>query len=247
MAVLVLAACAKAPLETEADRAARGFFEAVRTSDVRAVDALLSPAASAPDRAQRFEQARRAIPGGPVSETRAVGWVRTEVAGRKRLGTVHLYRYPGADLAVSTVLERTPPGNGYKVVGFYLSRLPPGAVEANRFTLAGKSLRQLSFLLSAFASPLIMLGVAVLVILAPGLKLKPLWFALCFVGVGLAYMNWTNGQGGFSPAQISLINFGFTRATDISPWIVRFSAPVGALLVLARLILHKGRPKLATA
>ena len=74
------------------------------------------------------------------------------------------------------------------------------------------------------------------------MKLKPAWFALCFVGIGSAYMNWTSGAAGFNAAQLSLINFGFTRATDISPWIIRFSAPVGALVVLVRLLLHRPRP-----
>jgi hypothetical protein len=238
---LVLAACGRAPLETEADQTARSFFTALSRADWPGVDATLAPSAlAAANRHLQFEGARRAIPGGAPTEAKGVGWGRTETAGRKRLTALHLYRYPGADLVVTTSLERIPPSNGYRVVGLVLNRLPPDALEANRFTL-DKPARQLVFLASAVASPLIMIGVALLVIVTPGLKLKPLWFLLCFLGVGVAYMNWTTGQGGFAPTQLAVINLGFTRATDISPWIVRFSAPVGAILVGLGLMAWRAR------
>lgn len=240
LGLLYLAACARAPLETEGDQASRAFFTSVARGDWRGVDASLTPAAVAtPGHLQGFAQAKGAIPGGPLEESRTVGWRRTERSGRKRLEAVHLYRYPGADLVVSTTLERTPPDNGYKVAGFYLNRVPPGVVEANRFSLADKTRRHYLFLLTAVLSPLVMLGMAAMAAFTPDLKLKFLWAALSFVGVGAAWMNWTTGVGGFVPAQIGLINFGFSRVTDISPWTIRFSAPVGALLVLARLLLHQ--------
>jgi hypothetical protein len=239
-ALLLLAACARPPMETEADQAARGFFEALRTGDWAAADAGLAPAqAASPDHRLRLAAARKAIPGGEIAQGKPIGWTRTETAGRKRLTALHLYRYPGADLVVATTLERAPPSNAYKVSALVLNRLAPGQVEANRFTLKGKGARQLTFLASAVLSPLVMLGVALMAAFTRGLAWKPLWVALCFVGVGAAYMNWTNGQGGFAWAQIGLIGLGANRATDISPWIVHFAAPLGAILVLARLLLRR--------
>jgi hypothetical protein len=207
------------------------------------VEAQITPGlARVPDRRQRFEQMRRDMPAGQLQEVRTVGWERRQVGGTKRMDTVHLYRYPGADLVVGTAMVRTPPSNEYRVASLVTNRVAPGQVEAHRFTLAGKSARQLGFLATAVLSPLAMLGMAVLVILTPGLKLKPLWFLLCFVGVGSAYINWSTGEAGFTAAQLNLVNFGVTRATDISPWFIRFSAPVGALVVLVRLLLHRPRP-----
>lgn len=239
-ALVLLGGCVRGPLETEADTAARGFFAAVSRGDWTAVDAALAPSvAGATGRLQGFEGARRAIPGGGIQEARTVGWSRIEQGGHKRTTAVHLYRYPGADLVVRTVLERSPPANSFTVAGFYLSRLPPGVVEANRFSFAGKSLRHYLYLASAVMSPLVMVGVALMAATTAGLRLKLLWIALCFVGVGVAWLNWTTGEGGFIASQVGLINVGVSRATDISPWILRFSAPVGALLVLVRLLLHK--------
>jgi hypothetical protein len=242
-ALFLLAACARPPLETEADQAARNFMIAVRLGDWTAVDAALAPeAAAAPDRRERFEAARRAIPGGAVDRALSVGWIRTEQDGHKRITAVHLYRFPGVDLAVSTTLERVPPANTYRVVGFSMNRLAPGVLERSRFSLAGKTPRQLAFLASAVLSPLAMAGVALTVIFTPGLRWKPLWFALCFVGVGSAWMNWTSGQGGFVWSQVGLVDFGVSRATDISPWIIRFAAPVGALASLAALLFLRRQP-----
>jgi hypothetical protein len=239
-AVLLAASCARAPLETEADQAARGFFAALRTGDWTAVDAALAPAqAASPDHRLRLASAQRAIPGGEVEQVKPIGWTRTETAGRKRLTALHLYRYPGADLVVSTTLERAPPSNAYKVTALVLSRLAPGQAEANRFTLKGKDARHWLFLASAALSPLVMLGVALMAAFTRGLGWKPLWVALCFVGVGAAYMNWTSGQGGFVWTQVGLVGLGASRATDISPWIVHFAAPLGAILVLVRLLLRR--------
>jgi hypothetical protein len=238
--LVLLAACARAPLETEADQAARAFFAAVSGGDWAAVDAALAREAAGAGR-QSYEPVRRAIPGGAVGETRVVGWWRTERDGHKRTTAVHLYRYPGVDLVVRTDLLRAPPGNAYNVAGFYLNRLPTGAIEQNRFRLTGMSLRHYAFLAAAVLSPLVMVGMAGLALATPGLRLKPLWAALCFVGVGVAWINWASGEGGFELARLALVNAGAGRATDISPWILRFSAPVGALVVLAKLLLH--RPK----
>lgn len=240
--LVLLASCGRAPLETEADRTAQAFFKVLRDGDAAAMAAQLSPAlGERPDTYDHLMRMRAAIPAGQVQEVRTVGWARTQTKSGKRLDTVHLYRFPGADLIVGTALVRVPPANNYGVANLVLNRVPPGTIERHRFRLSGKTPRQLGFLATTILSPLVMLGMAILVIFTPGLKLKPLWFALCFVGVGSAYMNWSTGQGGFSPMQLGLINFGFTRTTDISPWIIRFAPPVGALLVLIRLLLHRPR------
>lgn len=246
LGVLLLAGCGRPPLETEADAAARGFYQALRADDWPNVERQLSPGlARLPDRRLRFERMRRDMPAGEAREVRTVGWARTQVGGGKRMDTVHLYRYPGADLVVGTALVRTPPGNEYRVASLVTNRVSPGQVDAHRFNLAGKDARQLGFLATAVLSPLVMLGMALMVVLTRGLRLKPVWFLLCFVGLGSAYMNWSTGASGFNALQLNLINFGFTRATDISPWIIRFSAPVGALLVLGVLLFHRPQAKAA--
>ncbi|WP_374470457.1 hypothetical protein [Phenylobacterium sp.] len=231
-ALLLVAGCARPPLDPAADRLARDFHGAVRSGDWARVEAVLAPDfAHTSDRRASFEQVRRALPAGQPREARVVGWSKGQGGV---LSALHLYRFGDSDVVVQTTLR--PEGARLKVAGFVANRLPPGQLEANRFTFAGKSARHYGFLVSAFLSPLVMVAVAAMAAMARGLRFKLAWMALALVGVGQAWFNWTTGEGGFTFAQLSLVNVGFGRATDISPWIIRFSAPAGALLVLARLL-----------
>lgn len=246
LSLLFLAGCARPPLDPRADRAARDFYAAVQAGDWGRVDASLSPAmARAANRRAAFEQVRGALPRGPVREVRAVGWSRPD--GADHVSAVHLYRFSDADVVVNTALAPSGPGGSLQVASFLANRLPRGVVEANRFSLSGKSPQHYGFLATAFLSPLVMVAVAAMAAMTRGLRFKIAWMALALVGVGSAWFNWTTGDGGFTAAQISLVNMGFGRATDISPWIIRFSMPVGALLVLARLLLMPPRRDEAAA
>lgn len=232
LAVLALCGCGRAPLKPEADRQARGFFEAVRAGDWTTVDAQLGPSMAAiPNRQATFEAVRASLPTGAPREAREVGWAEKDGA----VSAVHLYRFADSDVVVSTALQ-----NG-KVAGFLANRLPPAAIEANRFTLGGKTPRHYGFLISAVLSPLAMLGMALLAAATKELRWRYAWAALALVGVGKAWLNWTTGQGGFEWAQVGLLGAGVTRATDISPWVLSFAAPVGALIVLARIATVKSK------
>ncbi|HEY8617878.1 hypothetical protein [Phenylobacterium sp.] len=237
LALLLVSACARAPLEPRADRAARDFYAAVEAGDWARVEAALAPelARTAQGRAG-FQRLRAALPRGGAREARAVGWSR---AGEGGLQAVHLYRFAHSDVVVRTTLR--PHGGNLRVASFVAQRQPLGQVEANRFTFAGKTPRHYSFLATALLSPLIMVAVAAMAAMARGLRFKLAWMALALVGVGEAWFNWTTGEGGFSFAALSLVNVGFGRDTDISPWLIRFSLPAGALLVLARLATLKER------
>lgn len=244
VALVLLAGCMRPPLDPAADRTAREFFTAVQGGDRAGVDARIAPeVANNPRRFQVFDQVRAATPSGAPREARAVGWESVKATGGTRTAAIHLYRYGDADLVVRTTLR--PGAGGLKVVSLVVSRLPPGAIDANRFTLAGKGASQYAFLAAAVVSPLVMLGVALLALFTPGLSCRAVWALVAFVGIGSATLNWTTGQGGFDAAQMSFINLGLSRATDISPWILRFSPPVGAIVVLLRLIFVRTREETA--
>ncbi|MET0274310.1 MAG: hypothetical protein ABW360_15085 [Phenylobacterium sp.] len=234
----MLAACAK-PVDPAADRTARAFFTAVQAGDRTGIDAQLAPETAAnPARFAAFDQIRLATPAGPQREARAVGGE----AG-KTPSTLHLYRYEGGDMVVRTNLKAVP--GGFRVLSAAVSRPPPGAIDANDFGLSGKTPRQYGFLATAVISPLVMIGVALMALFTPGLRFRAVWALLALVGVGAATLNWTTGVGAFDPAQVSFINVGFTRASDISPWILRFSPPVGAIIVLVRLMFVRAREEKA--
>jgi hypothetical protein len=235
----LLFGCTK-PVDPAADRTARAFFTAVQAQDHAGMDAQLAPeAAGNPRRFLAFDQVRLATPPGALKEARAVGWEVVKTPTGPRTSALHLYRYPTGDLVVRTILK--PASGGFQVLTVIVGRPPTGAIEANRFTLAGKTASQYGFLVTAILSPLVMIGVALLALFTPALRLRAVWALLALVGVGVATMDWTTGQGTFHPAQVSFINVGLSRATDISPWILRFSPPVGAILVMIRLYFVRSR------
>jgi hypothetical protein len=232
----MLAACSPR-LDPEADRTARKFFQSVQAQDWRSVDASLSARfLSNSDYRRAITAAAAAAPDTPPREARAVGWSPGRLDKGEAAVVLHLYRYEGADLVVRTVVRRQ--AGGPKIEGLAVTRLAPGALAANAFTLTGKTARHFGFLASALFSPLVMLAAALIAATSRDLRLKPLWVALAFVGVGEAWFNWTTGQGGFSPTQIGLISAGFGRESEIAPWILEFSAPVGALATLTWLALR---------
>jgi hypothetical protein len=234
-----LAACAPR-LDAEADRTARDFFRAVQAKDWRAVDgALSSRFLATPDYRQAIVAAADAAPDTQPRQVKAVGWSPGRLDQGEAVAVLHLYRYAAADLVVRTAVRRQ--GDRSTVEGLAVTRLAPGTLQANAFTFTGKTARHLGFLASALLSPLVMLAAAVLAATSRDLRLKPLWVALALVGVGRAWFNWTTGQGGFSPAEIGLISAGFGRESEITPWILKFSAPVGALITLAWLGLRPRR------
>jgi hypothetical protein len=234
-----LAACSPG-LDPQADRTARDFFRAVQAQDWRAVDATLSDRFLANgDYRQAISAASAAAPDPAPREVKVVGWSPGRLEKGEAAAVLHLYRYDGADLVVRTVVKQQ--SGAPKVEGLAVTRLRPGALAANDFTLGDKTARHLGFLASAVLSPLTMLAAAVMAATSRDLPLKPLWVALAFVGVGQAWFNWTTGEGGFSPAQIGLVSAGFGRDSEIAPWVLRFSAPVGALATLAYLTLRSRR------
>jgi hypothetical protein len=240
LVVGLLLGCARPPLDPAADRTARAFFAAVQTGDRAGIDAQVAAEVAAdPRRFQVFDQVRAATPAGAPREARTVGWETVNTPGGPRTSAIHLYRYTDGDLVVRTNLQ--PAAGGFRVVNVVVGRPPPGAIDASRFTLAGKSLAQYGFMATALLSPLVMVGVALMALFTRELSFRPVWALLAFVGVGSAMMNWTTGQGGFDPAQVSFIDVGLRRASDISPWIIRFSPPLGAILVLIRLVFVKAR------
>ncbi len=133
----------------------------------------------------------------------------------------------------------------YRVVRIYkldsVAVRPVAAADeaAAKFWAPGKSLAQWAFLMATLLMPAVMLSVAIAVARAKALPWKLAWFALCFVGVGAAWMNWTSGVAGLEPA-INLVGFGLSRGpSPLSPWILGFALPVGALISALRLALRR--------
>lgn len=130
----------------------------------------------------------------------------------------------------------------YRLVSMQVTPVDPAQVAANQFWGPRKSAGQLAFLLATFATPALMVAAAVATLRAKGLKLKWLWVIVSFVGVGAPWMDWSSGVWGAVWA-VNLVGFGLQKGpSPLSPWILHFAPPVGALLVALRLAAHRAKP-----
>lgn len=129
----------------------------------------------------------------------------------------------------------------FKLVSIAVTPVDPAKVAANRFWAPGKTPVQWAFLMATVLTPAVMVAAAVGVLRARGLKRKWLWVVVAFVGVGAVWMNWASGAWGAVWA-INLVGFGLDKgASPLSPWMLHFAPPGGALLVAIRLLLHRPR------
>jgi hypothetical protein len=127
----------------------------------------------------------------------------------------------------------------FKLVSIAVTPVDQAQVAANRFFSPGKPARQWGFLIATFAIPALMVAAAIATLRAKGLRHKWLWVLISFVGVGAVWMNWATGAWGAVWA-VNLLGFGLAKGpSPLSPWILHFAPPVGALVVAIRLALHR--------
>ena len=265
---VLLSACAPAWVEPDADRAGRTFVDAVQRADWPAMDKALGPGLmSDPDHAAKIERVRGLFPADPpwsiklLKSHRSTSWGRPKSAP-ERSTLQYLYGFATRSLVIDltlvqagqmTVIDRQALAAGqapkkivklYQVADLQVRAVDARAVADNRFFGPRKTPLQWGFLAATFAVPLVMLVVVVAAARAKGLTWRPAWMLLALVGVGSVWMNWATGSTGQVWAAVNLLGFGIVRGpSPLDPWMLRFASPVGALIVVVRLlVLARGRP-----
>lgn len=240
LAVVALSACTgTGPTEAE-DRQISLAFDQARHGDGALLEQL-APQIRTAETPQALLQVRDIIQnaGTPCERTRTY-FSATNITGTsgasRTVTTRHQYACPNHYLVVDTEIHSTdgaPP---------LISRLivTPVDSEAARaaqiFTLEGKSTRQIAFFIMAASSPVLMLIAFLGVLFTRNFKRKWLWAIASFVGLAKFSMIWPTGEIQSQLASINLLGFGLTRYIDaLSPWVVSFTPPVGALVVLSLL------------
>ncbi len=264
---LMLVACAPAWVEPDADRAGRTFVDAVQRADWPAMDKALGPGLMGDrDHAAKIERVRALFPSDPpwsiklLKSHRSASWGQPKDTP-ERSTLQYLYGFANRSLVIDltldqagqkTVIDRQALAAGqepkkivklYQVADLQVRPVDSRAVADNRFFGPRKTPLQWGFLGATFAVPLVMLAVVVAAARAKGLAWRPAWMLLALVGVGSVWMNWATGSTGQVWAAVNLLGFGIVRGpSPLDPWILRFASPVGALIVVVRLLfLARGR------
>ncbi len=241
LALMALAGCGGA-LEPQDDQALQTIVSDTRAGRVEAIYERLDPNLKTPQAQEALGQLTTVLQNAGEPCERSLGGVTTfrlastgDASGR-RVTAQHKYVCPNATLMVDLrlwIANDAP----YVIENFHVTPIDPtAAAQAAEFSLEGKSTPHYAFLAAAFGSLTLMLAALLGVIFTKGFKRKWLWAIVSFVGITKVSMIWPTGQIITNFLTINLIGFGITRIGDpMAPWIVTFTPPVGAILVLSLL------------
>lgn len=137
------------------------------------------------------------------------------------------YEFPSKWLLANVAIRRK--GDTWSTVDFHLTDLPDSLEKINKFTLVGKSSVQYCVLTLALFTILFSLCAFIVCIRTREVKMRWLWCLFIFVGVGQYAINWTTGQGTFTPICLHIPAAAATKPFS-EPWLIAISLPLGAIL-----------------
>ncbi|NWG54672.1 MAG: hypothetical protein HXY28_13220 [Hydrogenophilaceae bacterium] len=239
LTLLLVAGCA---LSQRDEALSRAPMEALRARDMTALYDMLSPGLRNQETRAALETMMAMVPAAPPDRIRTASWRVTTTSGARTVETLSLYEYRDRMLEVRARMVTAQGANNAELESFSVTPIDSAAVAANALRFDRMTSVHLAMLAGAVASLALMIAGFVAVLRTRGFAMKWLFAILAFAGVGAAWLNWTTGEAGFHLAAVNLIGFGFSRAASpLSPWILHFSAPVGAILVLALTQRHRAR------
>jgi hypothetical protein len=142
------------------------------------------------------------------------------------------YRYPdGSGMIADVVLS--PAAKGYRVYGIHLQPMSRGTLEANDFSLKGKTNLHYALLVAIVAVIALTIWALVACIRARGVRYKWLWIIFILIGFGKLTVDWTTGAMAFTPMAFQLLSASGMRSGFWGPWVIGISVPIGAIVFLA--------------
>lgn len=260
----LVSSCAPGPAEPDADRLGRTFVDGVQRGDQPLLRRTLAPAVLA--NAQRVEavfELKSAFPKEPPWSIKLLN-SRLEPSEQKDEKPRSYLRYLYTFAERRLVIELEVRENGwrpvmdmqafiagqpafkrvktYAVESMAVTPVDPDAAAAQTFFGVPRPAGQWGFVLLAGLAPLAMLAVAAAAVGARGLTRKWLWAPLSLIGAGSCVLDWTTGKISWTWLALKVIGAGAARGpSPLDPWRVYFSAPVGAMIVLAVLFAVRAR------
>jgi len=243
VAVLMLAACSL----FEPDSTVRALYDAVRTGDEARARTLISPEIDTPQTMVQLARLRTILPKDPPRRVKvAAHKVSKMLNAGETLEAQEIFEFKDRKALVSARLHRASAAEPWKAQGFHVRVFAPAELAVNAFAAKGKTPVHFLFLLATIAAPLSMIAALVKVVRRKGLKRKWLWGILAFLGAVTVQMNWTTGQIFVGWLSIQLIGAGMTSAAPgIAPWMLAFTLPFGAVLILTGFWANPARSKAA--
>lgn len=221
-------------IDPEIDATAREAYRQIGDNNPK-IDGLLAPEMKVPAVKAALPKVRSYIPREAPSDINAVQWDIFYPSNGDDVTAIvrHAYRFEGRRALVTTTLRRPPATHDWKVSGFKVWVATDKELSVNRLTLMGKTPSHYVFLVGMVLSPILMIGAVWELIAMGGRKRRFWWIIPSVIGVVTIRMNWTTGAVSFLPFNFQVLGAGATTVpTGFDPWMLSFSLPVVALLVL---------------
>jgi hypothetical protein len=217
--------------------------EKLKAEDLSAVKASLdTEALTQPELDKALAETAKFIPKEPISQMNVLEWNFTKMVpinneSRRVANVVLEYNFDDKKwLLVAARVTGEP--DSLKINTLRVDVQPQSIAQQNTFTLSNKQPIHYFFLLMGIISIALMIYALVRCIRAPKFKRKWLWALFTLVGFGKISLNWTTGQLFTQLISIQLLGSGIAKV-GASPWIISFSFPIGAILLLMKL--HKAK------
>jgi hypothetical protein len=241
IAGLALAGC---QVVIKPEPTALAFYNAIRDGDGPKMRALAAPQMITPQFDAQVAAVRRFIPTRTPNSVKGLGRNMLAMPDGQTLDTTDVYDFGDRRVVALTSMHRSAASEAWRVQAFNVRVFLERDLAANRFALSGKSPVQYFFLAATIAAPLAMIAALIKVIRRKRLKRKWLWGVAAFAGAVTLHMNWTTGQVDFQLLSLQLLGAGaMTSAPGLSPWVLTFTLPIGAALILVGLWANPRRAK----
>ena len=234
----LLTACSLPKLDPVDDAAVRRVFAEIQSGDIATLQANATKDMQGPAAATQLQQLHALVPQGQPKSVTTTGYSRMVSTGQgETLEVVQDYDFGDRVALVDTTMARAAAGQGWAARGINVRVATRQQLAAHAFTLQGKPLSCYLALAALAASLGLMVAALVKVIRTRGLKRKWLWGILSFIGLISFHLNWTSGVWLIQWVTIQIVGAGVVRgASPFSDWMVTFTFPLGALLILFGLV-----------
>ena len=234
MALVMAAGCSikNAPgTPKDADAAAVRTYDQVVAGDVAGLQAPGTPEMQGPEVPAAVAQLRTLIPKTAPTASRTLCWQLFYGTGGEQASIIREYTYATHVALADTTLARPAAGKPWRVKGFNVRVATNAELEANRFTLNGRTPLHYAVLAGAILSPLICLLGFFTVLRAPKFKWKWAFAILSLLAFVQFSINWATGAFTFSPVYFQLLGAGaVTGGSVFDAWVISFSLPIGAAI-----------------
>lgn len=216
----------------DADARARRYLTLIVEHHTAEAEARILPSIAGPDTHAAFTKLDSVFGGQRFDSVRIVGVVVNTINGVRHANLTYEVRSQvGWLLANVATVDSLDTWFVEGVTGRRISR-PLEAITA--FTFVGKSAKYYVWLVLTIACAAVAIGTAGWLATRRAMPKRWRWVLVALLGVGSFSLNWATGETGFRVIAVQLFAAGAMRPGPVSPWILTFAIPVGALVSLRR-------------